>query len=445
MFFIFQEELEVTKTKLSSESLRSTSKSKLPIDKSLQSELDKALENLKDLQEHNTALQLQLDSLNNSHQVLKQCNEELSTTNKTLERKLIENEALINRLKNELKTLQDKHAILIESERTLKKTIENEKQQNKILKQQNDKDSKCIQDLQRQVKEMERIITRKHPDSVSALILAANSTNIDSNLNARKILEDRIKQLEQEAQERDAHQTKIFTDVQEKFNEMKRKYESHIDDLEKHVLDLKSQLNKNIEFCDMETQTYLDTNSNRKEVHFVEVAVQTLMNKIPQLANKNTKYRSTGSIIKEDSYLLATIRGLNADILAKDRLLTKLQKDMEELRKTNRRLQKEREGSLKANYNPTEYQFDNLTTNQQDLDNLNIQMDTVRDEREKLKIQLSRLEEDYQLLKLKRLQDVSLHYNNYHCAYFVIVLITCILVYFLTIKIYFEILSKYRV
>lgn len=35
---------------------------------------------------------------------------------------------------------------------------------------QHEKDTVVIQDLQRQVKEMEMILRRKHPDSVSALI-----------------------------------------------------------------------------------------------------------------------------------------------------------------------------------------------------------------------------------------------------------------------------------
>jgi len=56
----------------------------------------------------------------------------------------------------------------------IKKQLQDELDMNRFDKkkfqEQIDKDGKTILDLQRQCREMERILLRKHPDSVSALI-----------------------------------------------------------------------------------------------------------------------------------------------------------------------------------------------------------------------------------------------------------------------------------
>lgn len=133
-------------------------------------ELEKALEEVKDCKEINTSLQLQLETANKTHHHLKSSYDDLLSSNKSLERKVVDLEATLAKYKAELINVQQAQAKLMENETNLKKLLEIEKLQGKSLRLQNEKDSKCIQDLNRQIKEMERIIARKHPDSVSALI-----------------------------------------------------------------------------------------------------------------------------------------------------------------------------------------------------------------------------------------------------------------------------------
>lgn len=421
---MFQGQLNEVQSKLSVDTKSPTKHQ----EKSFQTELNKALENFKDLQEQNTALQLQLETLNNSHHEIKDHNDRLLSKNSTIERKLIESESTISRLRNDLQTLKEKYLILVDSEKALKIAVDHEKQINKNLKSQSEKDANIIQDLNRQVKEMDRIIKRKKPDSVSALILAANASPESE---SRKLLEDRIKQLEEEAKANDQHSTKIFVDIQDKFNKMKEKYENHIEDLEKHVLDLKYQLTQaSEELVDVSTQTFLDTNKN---VDLVHVAVQTITNKIPKRIIPRPINR------KDETQFLNTIRNLTQEVSEKDAMIRKLEREMDELFKTNRRLQKEREGTLKSNiqtkkvYNPNEYCLDFDVP--LDLENMNTQIDNAKDEKEKLKIQLHRLEEDYQMLKLKRLQDVS-------GTYFLIILCCVSAIFYFTFRIYFAIFEN---
>ncbi|KYB26175.1 Centrosomal protein of 162 kDa-like Protein [Tribolium castaneum] len=378
--------LDQTKAALSAKSLCSPE---------INLELEKTLEELKDSKEVNTALQLQLDTINKTHCLLKKSYEDLLASNKNLERKVAEFDTSLAKYKTEVVNLQSEKDKLLENENNLNKLLEIEKLQSKSLKLQNEKDAKCIQDLNRQIKEMERIIARKHPDSVSALIVAAKNDATESNLTARKILEDRIKILEEEASNRDTQSSRIFLDIQEKFNQMKLKYESHIEDLELHVNDLKNQLKRRNDTFDVYTQTINDeTKIPQKDTHTIST----------QTEQKSIKRAE----VKEDAHLVATIRGLQTDLSNKEKVVAKLQRELDELRKTNRKLQKEREGSLRSLNDRKEFRsYPEKLSSQVKTPVDEEEMKFLRAERDKMKQQLCRIEEDYQALKTKRLHDLS--------------------------------------
>lgn len=375
-------------------------------------EFERALEELKDTKEKNTALELQLETLNKTHQLLKNAYEELCGNNKILERRVAELDNALGKYKVELNNVQKQKDALEESERNLTRLLENEKMQVKTLKQQTEKDAKCILDLNRQIREMERIMSRKHPDSVSALIVAAkDDVAADS---TRKILEERIKTLEKEAVTRDMQSSKIFLEVQEKFNQMKMKYESHIEDLELHVADLKNQLKKKTDCYDVYTQTNFFDEQKIPQKETTTKATQTV--------NKSVAppKRGDAAAAREETHLLATIRGLQADLANKEKTLMRVNKEMEELKNTNKRLQKEREGSLR-NLSERKGEFRSYQEKLTDFsrDKLEEELRAVKSERDKMKGQLCRIEGDYQSLKAKRLQDVSCFQKNLPFIFFV--------------------------
>jgi hypothetical protein len=51
---------------------------------------------------------------------------------------------------------------------------------------------------------------------------------------------------------------------------------------------------------------------------------------------------------KDDAHLLATIRGLQSELLNKEKLMAKINKELDDVKKTNRTLQKEREKILSS-------------------------------------------------------------------------------------------------
>ncbi|KAJ8927838.1 hypothetical protein NQ314_019640 [Rhamnusium bicolor] len=407
--------LELQKTNLLLEKTKSALNAKTVSSPEINLELEKALEDLKDSREINTVLQLQLDNVNKSHQLLKGSYEDLVASNKNLERRVVELDSTLDKYKNELLNVQKVKDKLFENEVNLNKLLEIEKLQSKSLKLQNEKDAKCIQDLNRQIKEMERIIARKHPDSVSALIVAAKENATDTNLTARKILEDRIKSLEQDQLNRESQSSKVFLEIQEKFSQMKSKYENHIDDLELHVNDLKTQLKRKVDTYDVYTQTILEEKIPQKETFTVFTQTDIIPNK-PQKIIQVRKSEKVVEGIKEDAHLLATIRGLQTDLSNKEKVISKLQKEIDDLRKTNRRLQKEREGSLRSLSDKREFRSYpeklalqtrcNSVSSEKDF-RKDEELQQMKSEKDKLKQQLSRLEHDYQALKTKRIQDLT--------------------------------------
>ncbi|XP_066139735.1 centrosomal protein of 162 kDa [Euwallacea fornicatus] len=410
---IQQMKLDIGTTHALMERLKSEVNVKTLTSPEINLELDKALEELKDCKEINTSLQLQLDSANKTHQLLRSSYDDLLVSSKGLERKVMELDSTLAKYKTELLNVQQTKTKLLENEINLNKLLEIEKLQSKSLKLQNEKDSKCIQDLNRQIKEMERIIARKHPDSVSALIVAAKEDVSENNLTARKLLEDRIKVLEQEVASRDSQSSKVFLEIQDKFNQMKNKYESHIEDLELHVSDLKSQLKNRKDTYDVYTQTFRDENKiPQKESFTVSVQTETVVNNTRTKITPMKKV-SDGINHKEDAHLLATIRGLQADLSNKEKVVSKLQKEVDEARKTNRRLQKEREGSLRNLSEKKDFRSypEKLVTYSRSSSVQDIrkeeELQQLKLERNRLKQQLARLEEDYQGLKKKRLDDLT--------------------------------------
>lgn len=304
----------------------------------------------------------------------------------------------------------------------------------------NDRDAKTIQDLQRQCREMERILMRKHPDSVSALIVASkNSNNQDTSASTRKLLEQRIAQLEADAKEQDKKAQNILANVQSRFNSVQAKYETHIQDLETQVLSLQeinSKLNEKLfeqskellmrNTSQISTQTQTVDIPEKETIKCRTIAVQT-DNKETKTVSSNTnntvtKASSTSTVAKKpaskipnshsdssiqshsDSHLLATIRGMRVELAIKEKAVQRLTRDLDECKKTIRKLQKERDAYLKPDkpnsatgkktYDPSHYTEANDSA--------------LKEAQQKLKV----MEMDLKALCDKRVQDVRILFGT---------------------------------
>lgn len=245
-------------------------------------------------------------------------------------------------LEKELLELRVREGNLQEKLRISKSHVEREKQLTQRLKDQVILDNKKVMDLNRQVRELERILKRKNPDSVSALILTANSEQEKIGSEKVKLLEERITSLENEIKNKEDIAQQNLVDLQKKFSDMKEKYAVQVMELEAKLLEATVKEHKL--YNDMFTQTtvkYIESKSveNNKK----DDKPFTVEDKKDQ---KTIKVGPKSQNPKEDAHLIATIRGLKLEIANKDKTVSKITKEYQELQKTNRRLQKEREKLL---------------------------------------------------------------------------------------------------
>ncbi|XP_032374406.1 centrosomal protein of 162 kDa isoform X2 [Etheostoma spectabile] len=110
-------------------------------------------------------------------------------------------------------------------------------------------DTKRMQDLQRQVKELEQILRHRNPNSLPALIYAAAATGDQGDVAANMpppsrinaLLERRIQRLEAELESHDEEAKRSLRAMEQQFHRIKLRYEQQISELETQ-LEQKQQL-----------------------------------------------------------------------------------------------------------------------------------------------------------------------------------------------------------
>lgn len=330
-------------------------------ERNLESEIEVLQEKLKDTEERLQSLRLQYDSLSQTHRTLRDNQNQSSEESERLKIDVQHLNDCTNKLRTELQTARNDRAEALELQKVLQKELDESRADKKKIADQSDKDAKTIQDLHRQCKEMERILIRKHPDSVSALIVASkNPTCTDDKSASRRLLEQRIAQLEADAKDQDVKAQKILANVQSRFNSVQSKYEQHIGDLETQVLSLQeinAQLNETI-MEQTETMKHKTVTINqtfdvpeRDTAEKCSTACQTDFKfpstNIPTKALPIKKSKSSSDSLhmngKDDSHLMATIRGMRVDLAIKEKAVLRLTRELDECKKTIKKLQKEKD------------------------------------------------------------------------------------------------------
>nr|CAD7395875.1 unnamed protein product [Timema poppensis] len=363
---------------------------------------------------------------------IKTLNHDLELARDSLEAKKNELIAVVSESRLQLETLEMR---LCDIQATLKK----ERMEAKKYALEKEEDKKTVKDLTRQVREMERILKRNHPNSISALILTANSDVEAGGTSPRvKYLENRIQQLEQELQAKETEAASSFQKIQDQFHSMKSKYEAHIADLELELAAAKHQANMRKLAAEKAEPTEARTQIvNNKDLQPPSSkAPKKQPTYAPQTCH-STALSLNAISVKEDTHLIATIRGLHSEMSLKEREIHKLGKELEEAKRMVRKLQKDRDRLLdkdtnnlvkgtrtKANskndktepaledkgldvdsqsslkpYDPVRFQFP------QDGEE---GISALRQQNQILRRDLLQIEEEYRRLKTKRMQDLNL-------------------------------------
>ncbi|NXA35572.1 CE162 protein, partial [Eudromia elegans] len=214
-------------------------------------------------------------------------------------------------------------------------------------------DAKRIQDLERQIKEMEGILKRRYPNSLPALIYAAAAAEKSSDLSAKTntvdFLERRIKKLETELESKDDEAKRSLRAMEQQFQKIKVQYEQRLVELEQLLaykfMSESPKLSSGKAGCtDLEQELH-----RLKEVH--QVTVENLQSEIENLKSQNSQLtlgskkenkdlQSTDSQVKQGNTKERLLK-LNQELVAKNR-------EIQNLTKTVEKLQKERMAMLSA-------------------------------------------------------------------------------------------------
>ncbi|XP_006983771.1 centrosomal protein of 162 kDa [Peromyscus maniculatus bairdii] len=205
-------------------------------------------------------------------------------------------------------------------------------------------DAKRIQDLERQVKEMEGILKRRYPNSLPALILAASAAGDSVDRNTVEFMERRIKKLEADLEGKDEEAKKSLRTMEQQFQKMKIQYEQRLEEQEQllaHRLKEapQNQRNSSSRLKALETELGEVKEAHQVTVRKLEAEIDVLKHQNAELEHKkNGKEDEDLQSIEfqvEQAHAKAKLARLNEELAAKGR-------EIQDLSKTVERLQKER-------------------------------------------------------------------------------------------------------
>ncbi|XP_042659091.1 centrosomal protein of 162 kDa isoform X2 [Tyto alba] len=215
-------------------------------------------------------------------------------------------------------------------------------------------DAKRIQDLERQIREMEGILKRRYPNSLPALIYAAAAAEKTNDLSAKsntvEFLERRIKKLETELEGKDDEAKKSLRAMEQQFQKIKVQYEQRLVELEQ-LLAYKFMSESPKLNVDKASSTELEQElQNLKMTH--QITIKNLQTEIENLKSQNSqlKLRSKKDNKDIESTDCQMKQGNTKDRLIKlnEELVTK-NREIQDLTKTVEKLQKERMVMLSDN------------------------------------------------------------------------------------------------
>ncbi|KAM9316616.1 centrosomal protein of 162 kDa [Gastrophryne carolinensis] len=246
-----------------------------------------------------------------------------------------ENQELLDKDSARLKDAYEQiEQLKIQVEKLTQDTGSQSAQQQKRLKDRA-ADAKRIQDLERQVKEMEAVIKRRHPNSIPAIMYAAAMVSESDNStrgSTVSFLERRIQNLESQLESKDDDTKKSLRSMEQQFQKVKIQYESRIKELEEilaqePVVQQQNRFENTVKVKALEQEL-----SIVKDAH--HITVMNLQKEIEALKEKNSLLELKASS-KCNEMEPSKLTKLNRELLSKS-------KEIQELSKTVEKLQKER-------------------------------------------------------------------------------------------------------
>uniref|UniRef100_A0A8C9PRE0 Centrosomal protein of 162 kDa n=1 Tax=Spermophilus dauricus TaxID=99837 RepID=A0A8C9PRE0_SPEDA len=261
-----------------------------------------------------------------------------------------ENQELLDKDATRLKEANEEIEKLKLEVEKLKAESGNSSAQQKLRSKDRACDAKKIQDLERQVKEMEGILKRRYPNSLPALILAASAAGDTVDRNTVEFMEKRIKNLEADLEGKDEEAKKSLRTMEQQFQKMKIQYEQRLEQQEQLLAfklkeTFQNQRDSSSRVKALETELEDIKEAHQVTVRNLEAEINVLKHQNAELElKKNSKDDKDLQSIEfqvDQAHAKAKLVRLNEELAAKGR-------EIQDLSKTVERLQKERKMMLSS-------------------------------------------------------------------------------------------------
>lgn len=139
-------------------------------ERALEQQIENLRETLKDTEERLQSLRLQYDNVSQMHRTLRDTNNHM---HEEMDRLKIDAQHLrecANILRTELQAARKDRAEAVEVQKLLQRELDDSRAEKRKACDEADTNARQILDLQRQCKEMERIMARKNPDAMGGLL-----------------------------------------------------------------------------------------------------------------------------------------------------------------------------------------------------------------------------------------------------------------------------------
>uniref|UniRef100_UPI003AB0548A centrosomal protein of 162 kDa n=1 Tax=Centroberyx gerrardi TaxID=166262 RepID=UPI003AB0548A len=277
--------------------------------------------------------------------------EEVATLKKKLQW-FAENQELLDRDAARLKAATAETHQLKEQVEKLKMDVGKRGSQQQSKTKERTGDAKRIQDLERQVKELEQTLRRRHPNSLPALIHAAAAAGGPEDPDSAKtpppsrvsvLLERRIQRLEAELESHDEEANRSLRAMEQQFQRIKLRYEQQISELEqqlvqKRQLEAGSSVSQS-EPWESQVRTLEEELQQAKETHQnQEKSLQDQIQSLQQQLNDKAQPSPSRHQRQAEAAFGVRIERLNQELATKTRTVQELSRTVERLQKERRNM-----------------------------------------------------------------------------------------------------------
>ncbi|KAL7394320.1 hypothetical protein ABVT39_024209 [Epinephelus coioides] len=256
-----------------------------------------------------------------------------------------ENQELLDRDAGRLKAATAEIRRLNEQVEKLKMDVGRRSTEQQRKAKEKTSDTKRMQDLERQVKELEQILRRRNPNSLPALIYAAATAGSQEDVSAKTappsrintLLERRIQRLEAELEGHDEEAKRSLRAMEQQFHRIKLRYEQQISELEQQLQAANCGVGN--EPWTSQVQTLEEELQHVKESH--QEKENSLQDQIESLQQqlKHKAQPSPGRHQRQaEAAFGARIERLNQDLASKTRTIQELSRTVERLQKERRNM-----------------------------------------------------------------------------------------------------------